>query len=582
MVIGENNTGKTNMLEALGLIFSQDITFFKKRILESEDINYEVVQNFKRDLANPDKPLSEVKFPEVKVEVTMTGFTREQEAVVSEWFVDTDLSKARLTYSFSLRQGWAGLNEWMEKQRAEAIEKDDIDLISLPISQYYYSIYAGGNPANRADGHFLRMLKMECLDAFRDAKRELIANGDYRLLYRILRDRGEGEFGEIRTALVALNDLVDEHPELADMIGGIKAYLDRISLQKDGEDNSVQFNFSSPEVSEILKKLSLIYGANPIGVERNGLGRNNLLFMALILSHLCKQTDSGDSTYFRLIGIEEPEAHLHPHLQSHLAKNIKSEANDTTQIIVTSHSPYIAGKLDLANTHILYQTSSGIEEHPILKGLDPATDSVNYLRKFLDATNSTMFFAKKVILVEGAAEDLLIPELFEIYTAQCGEKKSLEKIGCNVVNVRGVAFRHFLNIIKNGYFIKCAALTDSDPETPGHNRADDLRSYYETDPGVIKIYSTETATFEKDLISSNRSGAGKAILINALCLTRPRLGAALRVSAATQDIDVDTFFGHIEDEKSEFALNLMGLLKDDCVGFVIPTYIQNAFSFLLG
>ena len=43
MVLGENNVGKTNLLNALGLIFSQEIIISRKRILEIDDINYATV-----------------------------------------------------------------------------------------------------------------------------------------------------------------------------------------------------------------------------------------------------------------------------------------------------------------------------------------------------------------------------------------------------------------------------------------------------------------------------------------------------------------------------------------------------------
>jgi AAA15 family ATPase/GTPase len=38
LIIGENNIGKTNLLNALALIFSPDITFFQRRSLEVDDI----------------------------------------------------------------------------------------------------------------------------------------------------------------------------------------------------------------------------------------------------------------------------------------------------------------------------------------------------------------------------------------------------------------------------------------------------------------------------------------------------------------------------------------------------------------
>ena len=89
LIIGENNIGKTNLLNAIGLIFSQDITFFKKRQLAIDDINYEALQKFKKAVSEWNETADDLKFPEVKVEVVLTGFDEDQEAVVSDWFTDS-------------------------------------------------------------------------------------------------------------------------------------------------------------------------------------------------------------------------------------------------------------------------------------------------------------------------------------------------------------------------------------------------------------------------------------------------------------------------------------------------------------
>jgi predicted ATP-dependent endonuclease of OLD family len=103
--------------------------------------------------------------------------------------------------------------------------------------------------------------------------------------------------------------------------------LAAVSLMTTGEDHSIDFHFSARDATEMLKKIGMIYGANPIPVARNGLGRNNLLYVALVLSQLAKATDlpsaNEEFVCFRFVGIEEPEAHLHPHLQDHLANNIE-------------------------------------------------------------------------------------------------------------------------------------------------------------------------------------------------------------------------------------------------------------------
>jgi putative ATP-dependent endonuclease of the OLD family len=88
-----------------------------------------------------------------------------------------------------------------------------------------------------------------------------------------------------------------------------------------------------------------------------------------VLSQLAKATDlpsaNKEFVCFRFVGIEEPEAHLHPHLQDHLANNIEEvrrEYSDSLQLLLTSHSTHIAAKLPLENTAVLFRDDHG-EDH---------------------------------------------------------------------------------------------------------------------------------------------------------------------------------------------------------------------------
>ena len=266
-------------------------------------------------------------------------------------------------------------------------------------------------------------------------------------------------------------------------------------------------SFQKLEETEILKKLSLVYGNAPLTVERNGLGRNNILYISLILSHLISVNDN--SNCFRIIAIEEPEAHLHPLLQEHLAKNIQKLTNGNLQVIITSHSTHITSKLELDSTVVVFNDKkiNSVSNHYILnnfaneKGkLDAkAKHSIRYLTRFLDVTKSTMFFSRKLIFVEGIAEQTLLPIFFER-----SYSRTLEKEGISIVNVNGVAFEHFLKILKNGYFIKCLVLTDSDINTKQRKRAENLKTENKEFSNIIDIKSTTTSTFEIEIIEENK------------------------------------------------------------------------------
>lgn len=598
LIIGENNIGKTNLLNALGLIFSQEITFFKKRMLEVDDINYDAIQKFKQEILSG-KPANDIERPIVRIEAELSNFTPAQKAAVADWFIDENLETAKLTYEFSPK---VDLTRWIEEKRVSInkctqnpdetdkdFEKRKLSFIEFPIANYSFVILGGLDTSKQADYYFLKALKFEFLDALRDAKTQLVASGDYRLLYRILLNRGSSNYDIIKETLVKLKKDVDENPELTAVKTEIKTFLDKTSLVEDDKHNAVDLLFSKPDENEMLKKLSLQYGNSPVTVERNGTGRNNLLYISLLLSHLIYKNIP--EILFRLIAIEEPESHLHPHLQEHLSKNIESEVSDERQIIVTSHCPHITSKLDLENTVILYKTAEGVQNCYFLDKFKDengntnaeARKSIRYLQRYLDATKSTMFFGRKVILVEGIAEQILIPKLFEIHTGKC-----LEKVGCTLVNVNGVGFRHFLEIIRRGFFLKCLALTDSDSGTKAKDRAENLNDDYE-DCAEIKVSISNESTFEKDIIEANNTTDSKKYILDAVTLTRPVNGLAYFDAHQNKLLNVDECFNLIESvnangdktsRKAEFAMDLLSVLERENTNFVVPQYIKDGFDFI--
>lgn len=588
LILGENNIGKTNLVSALGLIFSQEITVFRKRVLEIDDLNYEAISKFINEVCDLSILPEKVQFPEVRIDVFATDFNQYQQSIVCHWAIDPKITEAQLTYLFAPKQSFQKI-DWVNKAR-EKIQSSGqppekwAGLVVFPIQEYRYFLFGGNDPTKDLDSYWLQMLKMEVLEALRDAPKELIASSDYRLLYRVLNRNADADYNDIKQVLDQLEERISTNPNLSTIKDDVRKLLNRVSLATTASDNKIDFRFAGMGTVEILKKLGLIYGINPIDISRNGLGRNNLLFISLVLSQLSANSMQGDKTHFRLIAVEEPESHLHPQLQDHLAENIeqiRNDAADELQLLITSHSTHIAAKLSLENSCVVFNDAKTgkPQAHYILNGLDrkQESDTVLYLKRYLDATKSRMFFTRKVILVEGFAEQFLIPEFFR---AIYGTDQSLERIDCNVVNVNGVAFKHFLRVIKNGYFIKCLVLTDQDTGTKTENRADQLKADF-NQPDLISVEMTNLSTFEKDLIDANKTGDGKLILLNTLKEIKPTSGAKFEGAIGKNDIDVETFFWEIKDYKSEFAFRLSEQIKAIPNTFAIPEYIKRGFEFLV-
>ncbi len=590
LIIGENNIGKTNLLNAISLILNNEIISYQKRGLSISDFNYDTVQSFKKSVADLTVISSDINFPTITIEATFTDFNNDdEEALVSEWYEDDTHKTATLKYEFycnlanktkwvnSIRDALPIVDEELEGEEKDKAEQLRVDSVDLPILDYKYRITAGLGGI-KPDSFQLAPIKIDFLDALRDAKTELSASRENRLLYRILNNRDESEFTDIKSSADDLNKAIGtDKNALFTIKNDITELLDVLSLETDPSKKDINFSFSNLNLSELLKKISLEYGDKPISIENNGLGRNNLLYMALVLSHIQSKAEVPD---FRLVAIEEPEAHISPILQKHFAESVTDNGffNDSSnrQIILTSHSTHISSYLDVNNTVVIFNNKGKLDSHYLLSGIkDDAKGkrTKNYLRKWLNATNSIMFLSRRIIFVEGIAEQILIPKLFEIHF---GSKP--EKMNCQIVNVNGVAFRNFLTVVNNGYFIKSAVITDSDSATKTKDRAINLKKDF--DGKHIQVCISDQTTFEKELIAANSTGTGKKLLNKAIKNTRPNKSKEPDVvKQFTKKLIPDEVFELIGEHKAEFAFDLLNEL-DNNSKFIIPPYIIDAFEFV--
>ena len=149
-----------------------------------------------------------------------------------------------------------------------------------------------------------------------------------------------------------------------------------------------------------------------LDVEQNGLGYNNLLYMAVVLSEIETNPDAA----YRALIIEEPEAHLQPRLQGELLQFLQSKEpknGDTApvQIFVTSHSPNFASIADVDTLCCVHRSPSGVRAFsPRAVEFKPESKK-DKLQRYLDVTRAELFFARRVILVEGAAELFIVEAL---------------------------------------------------------------------------------------------------------------------------------------------------------------------------
>lgn len=221
-------------------------------------------------------------------------------------------------------------------------------------------------------------------------------------------------------------------------------------------------NKDDVRLRQLLEKLELeLREADEQGKPSNrGLGSNNLLFIA------CELLLLGSEGYgVSLLLLEEPEAHLHPQRQLRLIEFLQAQATRSDegtspfQVIVSTHSPYLASVVDLANIVVMHGRKAFSLE-PGATALDK--EDYTFLARFLDATKANMFFARGVMIVEGDAENLLLPTLAKLIG------RDFAKHGVSIVNVGGVGLGRYAriyqrkNVSAGAYGIPVACVADLD------------------------------------------------------------------------------------------------------------------------
>lgn len=323
-------------------------------------------------------------------------------------------------------------------------------------------------------------LKSTYLKPLRDAQSELIARKNSRLSQILLGDdafKGKEKTHELVDIFDRFNkDLKDyfkgefeQHVENEDgekikekpnKGKKIKEKIDAQIKSFYSQEKEIEFETARGELKSILEKLTLTLKDE----ENSGLGTLNRLFMAAELLHLGKENWTG----IRLGLIEELEAHLHPQAQMQVIEALQKQKK--IQLILTTHSPNLASKLELKNLIICNNNQAFPMGNDYTK-LDEA--DYKFLERFLDTTKANLFFAKGLILVEGWAEELLIPKIAEKIGL------SLTKNGVSIVNVASTAFLRYAKVFQRSedgqkFDIPVAVLTDLDVKPDNEeNRQDD-------------------------------------------------------------------------------------------------------------
>lgn len=265
----------------------------------------------------------------------------------------------------------------------------------------------------------------------------------------------EGDFDGILEKVRELNSDIEGREDVQRVTRGIqKTFKDTVGETYSPTSMRIQSELPL-EASDLFKSLKLYVGENgdadPRGLHEMSLGGANLVYLTLKLLEFEYRTARQAIANFLLI--EEPEAHIHTHVQKTLFDRV---AYADTQIIYSTHSTQISEVSEIERINVLSREGEAWVALQPSTGLDDP--EIQSAQRYLDAVRSNLLFARSVLLVEGDAEEILIPSLMkEIYGI------SLDEIGVSLVNVRSTGFENVANLFHPIRLRKrCAILTDSD------------------------------------------------------------------------------------------------------------------------
>lgn len=454
IILGENSVGKSNLIYALRLILDPSLPDNERQLTKS-DFHVNSPMDGKTS---------------IEITIRLSDVTHNaQKSVLTDCHNPDNREEYEITFRFSPQDGIGSQGFKNQYEFGFYTRKKKL-------SEYVESDWAQNYDRISKISEIRRRISIMCIPAIRDIETSM--QSWKRSPIRTLVERRKLD---TNTEFVKISDestKVTENFRQIDSVSKLEIKINDFlsSLLQGHLPADMRLGLTPPDVYALSKTVKIFTGGDAWrSISDESVGISNVLYLALLNLEL--EEKQSDENLISILCIEEPEAHLHPHLQRIVFREyFQGLATQKRQIIVTTHSPNIAAVAPI-NALVLLKSenraSQGFSAVDIVNILDQK--KLLDLKRYIDVTRSDLFFARCVILVEGIAEELLLPAFSK---EELKKEPRLDQSGISVCNVEGVSFEPYVALLST-LGIPFVVITDGDgmldsnnnPIYPGIERA---------------------------------------------------------------------------------------------------------------
>jgi len=500
LIVGKNNTGKTSLFEAINIfIKTQEISF--EDFSQSSYLVFSRINNFlgKYDFSEISEKRKELieeiiqnLTPKVQLYIQIEyDIVKDSLINLSEFITDLDENRNDATILVSYESN-NSLGIFSSYENREKKEIGIFSWLKENLKNFYqlkcYAIDKDSDFKKEIDLSF--RTKIEKIVSFEDIKAS-------RTLDDTKSDKNKtiaiGFSHYYRERNKKKDDVRKLEEKLLDVSKDLKLEYENVlkDVLKDLNDFGASTLVTIPQIeidsefnseAVIKNNIKYYYKHQEINLPEsyNGLGYSNLIFMILeFISFIerFKNSNEEKKSEFLTILIEEPEAHMHPQMQQVFIKQITEKVKDAKnngiiiQLIITTHSSHIIAEagIDLIKgfDRIRYfnkiKGKIEVSDFNYFKHEKNDEETFRFLKQYLNLHKCDIFFADKVIMIEGITEKMLLP----LMISKVAPKLNNEYV--SILEVGGAythKFKDLLNFIK----VKTLIITDIDSVDPQNNR----------------------------------------------------------------------------------------------------------------